>query len=519
MNILDEIIKVARYSPNAIAVSVLAQDGTEKPTLTYSVLLNSAQSLGNVIARRSRPYEKVALIAENSPLWAIADLSLMITQRTQVPVPTAFSKEQAENIVAGITLFITDEAGSRKLREWMPQLDPNACIRLDESAIRIPAEDFVGLDGGDSGSDWICKIVHTSGTTGKPKGVRIRYHGISTLVRSLKSCIPVEHHYRRYLSLVPLSLLIEQVTALYLPLTSGGRVIFLPAGAAHLGVSRNPAKQYLQIIKSAKPTALTLTPALAEAIAQEVYAVEGDHCPLPESVFGQAKVPFMACGGAPTDPLLIKRLHYKGVTIYEGYGLSENSSVVSWNTPGNLSIGTAGKPLPHVELKLSENSELLVRSGSLCDGYEGLDPSSCSIDADGWLHTGDIAEIDSHGYVKIIGRIKNVIITSNARNVSPEWVESKYRTLNFVHSVALFGDGLEDLHGLFVVDDGTDEARAEEEIRRFGLQQLSDIERAEKIHFIRSNDESYAKFFTITGRPMRAQIQQAYSKMEECINE
>jgi len=462
--------------------------------------------------------EKVALVAENSHLWVVADLALMIARKTEVPVPTAFSSEQVENMLAGVDLFVADAQGFKRLNEWIPNIDHTKCVLLESSFNQNEnfGESFELLS--EDQDDWICKVIHTSGTTGNPKGVRIKLSGISALVDSLRDCISTEVHYRKYLSLVPLSLLIEQVTGLYLPLTSGGRVVFLHPEHGLLGVSSLTAKTFLPIIRASKPTALTLTPALAEAISEEVQSLEGEHLSIPEVVFNQAKVPFMACGGAPTDSQLIKRLYYKGVTIYEGYGLSENSSVVTWNTPEHFRIGTVGKPLQHVEVKIGRDGELLIRGKSLCDGYETLDPTSCAIDQAGWLRTGDLATIDSDGYVTITGRKKNIIITANARNVAPEWVESKFRNLPFIRNVALFGDGLQQLHGLFIIEKETDEGYAESAIREFGYSNLSDIERPERIHIVPYDADEYKELFTITGRPMRKRIQEMYAELEEATN-
>ncbi len=150
----------------------------------------------------------------------------------------------------------------------------------------------------------------------------------------------------------------------------------------------------------------------------------------------------MACGNAPISQDILMYMHERGIPIMEGYGLSENTSVVSWNTQTEYRYGTVGRPLNHVQVKLDKYQQLLVKSKSMYLGYTREDPSSCKIDADGWLHTGDIAEIDEDGYIKIKGRKKHVLITTSGRNISPEWVESKYKQLNFVRNVIAYGDGL-----------------------------------------------------------------------------
>ncbi|XES01486.1 hypothetical protein HEP87_64085 [Streptomyces sp. S1D4-11] len=149
---------------------------------------------------------------------------------------------------------------------------------------------------------------------------------------------------------------------------------------------------------------------------------------------------------------MLQRLDAYGLTVHEGYGLSENSSVVSWNFPGAVRFGTVGRPLDHVRAELAEDGELLIRSTSLFAGYTREDPSSVVVDDQGRLHTGDLAEIDADGYLRITGRKKNLVITAGGRNVAPEWVEARYRELGFVREAAVVADGLDQVHGLFVID-------------------------------------------------------------------
>ncbi|MBU2719249.1 long-chain fatty acid--CoA ligase, partial [Acidithiobacillus ferridurans] len=219
-------------------------------------------------------------------------------------------------------------------------------------------------------ADGICKVIHTSGTTCRPKGVRIRRHGLDALLDALWACAD-EHDYRRYLSLVPFSLLIEQVTALYMPFASGGAVLLPPASLPPVGSPGVRAGDRLELIEHARPTALTLTPAMVEAIAEKGREVatapvtDTVRSAVVHHVFDQDRAPFLAAGGAPLDPAVLYKLADWGIPVYQGYGLSENSSVATWNRRGANRIGTVGQPLPHVEVKLSADGELCLRSTSL----------------------------------------------------------------------------------------------------------------------------------------------------------
>ena len=142
---------------------------------------------------------------------------------------------------------------------------------------------------------------------------------------------------------------------------------------------------------------------MVEAIADKAEKITSLKSRL-NSILGEEQ-PLIAAGGAPVSESTLKRLQTLGICVYQGYGLSENSSVVSWNYRDENKIGTVGKPLSHVQVKLSSDGELCIKSSSLFLGYSNTsDPSCCVLDSGGWLHTGDIATIDSDGYITIVGR-------------------------------------------------------------------------------------------------------------------
>ena len=317
--------------------------------------------------------------------------------------------------------------------------------------------------------------------------------------------------YQRYLSLVPLSLLIEQVTAAYMTFLDGGTLVFLPPELPLLGDSGATTAALMPHLQAAKPTALTLPPAMVQALLMASRGLS--QAPLQQRcqrLFGQDTAPFIACGGAPVSPQVLSELQALGVPVYEGYGLSENSSVVAWNSPGRFKVGTVGQPLDHVQVQLGADGELLVKSSSLFAGYANADPSSCEVDAQGWLHTGDLAQVDGEGFIRILGRKKNLIITANGRNVAPEWVESRYKSLDCVEQAVLFGDGLEALHGVFVVPSGVPLREARARIEAFGAANLSQVERVDHVMTVHGDAALYERCFTVTGRPRRDVIRTCY---------
>ena len=477
-------------------------------------MLHAAASITGLLCTRQdglgRPL-KVGLVMHNSPEWVAADMALLALAAVEVPVPLAFAAAQAMHLLQGVDLCLVDVRGAARLQEWHAATADDAVAKPEifsvtmDQLLALPAKPlrFLVRD-----AQHVGKVIHTSGTTSQPKGVRIRLSGLDALLASLRQRI-APGHFGRYLSVVPLSLLIEQVTAVYMTLLDGGTLVFPPPEVPLLGESGATARAMLAQIALARPTALTLPPAMVEALLASCHAVSDEPAVArSQRLFGCKPPPFIACGGAPTAPAVLAELAALGIRVFEGYGLSENSSVVAWNSPDCFKPGSVGKPLAHVSVRLAADGELLIKSSSMFDGYAGTDPSSCEIDAEGWLHTGDMAEMDVDGFLRVFGRKKNLIITANGRNVSPEWVESRYKSLACVEQAVIFGDGLTRLHGYFLISPDMPRAEATRRIKALGLAQLSDVERVDCIVVEPSGRELYERLFTVTGRPRRELIWQ-----------
>ncbi|MGW9431325.1 AMP-binding protein [Streptomyces decoyicus] len=493
-------------------IEVLGEDGVPARTLSYQEVTRRAAELAERIGVGDRRPLRIGVVCGNTPEFVVADLALIVARAIEVPVPLAFSAEQAAGLLEETDLCLADAAGQERLTQWGRDrvLRPDCTVLPLSTDEPVPSAPLVLAPDGVGAADWECKVIHTSGTTSRPKGVRIRAAALNELLGSLRSVMP-RGAFARYLSLVPFSLLIEQVTGLYMVLLDGGTLVLMPPGKALVGTAAAAAADALPYVAASRPTAMVATPALVDAFATAADEAAAGGRAVAPALFGSAEAPLICCGGAPVHPELLRRLEEHGLPVHEGYGLSENSSVVSWNTPAARRTGTVGRPLPHVRVKLADDGELLVSSTSLFAGYTRDDPSSLILDADGWLRTGDLARIDGDGFLSITGRKKNVIITAAGRNVAPEWVEAQYAQLPFVRAVAVVGDGLTVLHGLFLVEESTDLAEAEAAVREFGAAHLSEVERVAVPHLTVADEGLYRRFFTVTGRPMRAAIRTALS--------
>lgn len=483
------------------------ESGTESVTLTYGELEHRALNLAAELQRRfpDPAYgDRVVLgiATRNSSDWLVADLACLFAGITALPLPLAFSQSQAEHLASRCDGFLVDAAGQRTLAQrWKLNFADSRLRRLNEPVIEQPL-----LRMPDGEAEWICKIIHTSGTTSRPKGVRLSNQAVGTVLASLRQSMPIGAH-RRYLSLVPLSLLLEQVTAAYLPLLAGGTVHFLPPDEALLGEPGASVQRLVDWILRVQPTALTVPPVMINRFLEQLNEGGEQGERLARYLQSGAHI---TCGGAAVSIDALRGLAEQGIEVYQGYGLSENASVVSVNTFEQQRLGSVGKPLPHVQVRIGADQTIEVKSSSLFSGYSGTDPSACSMSDDGWMDTGDLGALDADGYLYVHGRKKNVICLPNGRNVSPEQVELEYRKYPGVSDAAVFFDEQHGLVALLCVES----TPARDELLAWSAGHFSDIERPNRLWLLTQDDPLLEQLYTVTGRPKRADIATTFSTLQ-----
>ena len=410
--ILAAIYRHAQTTPKKIALT------SETAQLTYAELVAKIDQLANWLIEQN--IHSLGLWGENSSEWIIADLAAWQANVTLVPLPRFFSDTQLQHVINQAQLSYLLVCGDiNPIAETGNRiLSPVANIYLDQ---------LVGQMNSDV-IDNTAKITFTSGTTGTPKGVLLSTHALENVTCALAERIycaaNAEQELNTHLNLLPLSTLLENVAGVYVPLYLGKHIVVMAGATLGLtGSSQLSLPTLIQALHRYQPNSLIVLP----QILQGFFAANAQGIYLPSSLT------FIAVGGAHTPVTLIERARAAGIAVYEGYGLSECASVVSLNAPGAEKIGSVGRALNHVEIKI--DAGIIKVRGNVFSGYLGQ-----SATQDEWLDTGDMGYIDDEGFIFITGRKKNLLISSYGRNISPEWIEAELSLCQSVAQVMVIGD-------------------------------------------------------------------------------
>lgn len=442
--------------------------------------------------------DKVAIIGNTRPEWTISDLAAMSAGATVVPIYQTNSPTECHYVLEHSEsrfVIVENEAQMDKIREIRDRL-PN----LEHVIIMLGTTDgatsMAELESKGAGMDRaalvsrreavtpdvLCKIVYTSGTTGPPKGCMIS-HG----------------NYRSMLDMADeVSILgTGEKTYLYLPLAHVFALLLqygvLDVGGC-LAYWECDQTKIVPNLSEVKPENFPSVPRIFEKVHDAARASATESGGLKAKIFDWAigvgakydetvkagrkpglllekkhgladklvlskvrdifggNVKLALTGAAPIDPEIIRFFHAAGVPVYEAWGMTETSTGGSTNLPGASKVGSVGRALPGVELKLSDQGELLVKGPNVFKGYYKNQEATDETVRDGWLHTGDIATIDDDGYVSITGRIKEIIITAGGKNITPVNIEAEIKRHPLVSQCVVIGDRRPYLVALVTLD-------------------------------------------------------------------
>jgi long-chain acyl-CoA synthetase len=442
--------------------------------------------------------DKFSILANTRPEWSYFDFAALCAGATVVPIYQTNSPEEChyvlENSDAKAVVVEDDDqlAKIREIRDRLPKLEH--VIRMTGSSDdAVSMQDVLDRGGSGSDADWeqrwrsvtpddICTFIYTSGTTGPPKG-----------------CVISHGNYRSMLDMIHEVNVLgdDEVTYLYLPLAHSFALL-IQLGSFDLGATlayweRDPLK-IVPNLAAVKPTYFPSVPRIFEKIYTAATAKAEQAGGLQKRIFWWAvgvgtkvrelerqgrepgfllkrqyqladrlvlsnirnlfggRLKLAVSGAAPINPDILRFFDAAGVLVLEGWGMTETSTAATIATPEEFKFGTIGKPFPGCEVKIADDGEILVKGPNVFQGYYKNEDATRETLKDGWLHTGDIGEIDEDGFLKITGRKKDIIITAGGKNITPANLEAEIKQHPLVSQCVVIGDRRPYLVALVTLD-------------------------------------------------------------------
>jgi long-chain acyl-CoA synthetase len=412
--VLQAIAQRAVENPQIIALS------DELCQFTHSSLYRQVEATAALLRIRCAGERPVALTADNSAAWVILDLACILLGRPLVPLPGFLSKDQRNHAII--------QSGA----EWLIAEGAISNERPIEVAGRIFSLTKLGTKRV-SMPQGTAKITFTSGTTGQPKGVCLSQAAMEAVSISIVGAVGTARA-GVHLPILSLSVLLENVAGLYATLLAGGH--YRALSQYTIGFGRPFEPDFVRLVDQLRQNRAS-TAIMVPDIARGTIAT------LMRKDVKISDLKFLAVGGAKVSNDVLNEARQLGLPLYEGYGLSEAASVVTLNTIDGNRPGSVGRLLPHGEMQLASDGEIIIANPGYL-GYVGGPP------APSVYHTGDVGVVDADGYLYIHGRKSNVLITAFGRNILPEWIESELAAEPEIHQAMAFGESESELAALIV---------------------------------------------------------------------
>jgi long-chain acyl-CoA synthetase len=486
-------------------VALRARDGDRWTEWTFADLADRvARATAGLKALGVEPGDRVVLMMRNIPEFHVIDLAIMMCGATAVSIYNSSPSDQIAYLVghsAARVAVVEDPLFAERflaVRDELPKLEHLVVLANGHDGGDGGGNDMALVPGGrvleghepvdlhaalgDIRPDTLATVIYTSGTTGPPKGVMISHYNVVWTAQGYLDLLGIDPVGFRAISYLPMAHIAERMSTHYLAAIGGFEVTTCPDPSligqylrevhpqTMFGVPRVWEKIHagIQAALSANAEAKARfdeAVAVAEPIAERRTlgtATDEDErtwTALDEKAFrnvrqlvGLDALQFAVTGAAPIPPELIRWYRAIGVPMSEIYGLSETTGPMTWD-PYEVRVGTVGRAFPGVAVVLGDDGEVCCRGGNVFVGYlDDPDKTAAALEADGTFHSGDIGEIDDDGYVRIVDRKKELIITAGGKNVSPANLEAALKTVVPIGQACAVGDGQRFVAALVVLD-------------------------------------------------------------------
>jgi long-chain acyl-CoA synthetase len=491
VSLVDEM---AERHDLALALQQMTDEGLTRTTFR-DVKLRAWSMAGRLSALGIKKGDRVILSAQNHPDWSIAYFGILRAGGAVVPIDPTLDAAAWGNVLAesGARVVVWDD--TVRVRELvgaahpgLRQLDLHASTVIASAGVHdgASAPPEVAVEPGD-----LASLIYTSGTTGRPKGVMLTHANFTSLVASLAPIFPLSQG-DAVLSVVPLHHTFELTCGLLLPLSRGARVVY---------VGELTGDRIARGLRASRATAMVGVPALWQLLERRILMEVDARGPFARAAFDVAaeanrwlaanvgvdvgrvlfgavhaqmggRMKWLISGGAALPSETQELFLSLGLRLTQGYGLTEAAPVLTVTRPSKRLQPGVGEPVPGVDLKIANPDdrgigEVVARGPNVMIGYTDEQATRETIDAEGWLHTGDLGRIDKQGRLEIVGRLKDVVISPTGENVYPEDVEKRLGALPHIAELAVVGvevQGAERLACLAVAagENGVDRSGAHE---------------------------------------------------------
>ena len=457
----------------------------------YERVLLLARGLGKAGVKRG---DRVVIFSENRLGWAISDFGIQCGGGITVPIYATNTAKQAAYIInhCGAKIVFTSTKGQYEkllsVRDEIPGVELiisyerfmgdrsfPVYTQYQLSAISTPLsqEDKNQIEQQieEITHDDLITVIYTSGTTGVPKGVLLTQYNIMINAEHGLNQLGIPQKDQTVLSFLPLSHVFERTAGYYVTLINGN----------HIAFAEEPAKVMENMVEI-RPTNMVSVPRLFEKIYSRIHENVHQASPFKRKLFHKAveigrqyvnkkyvtkealgllkfqykffdklvfkkirdrfggRLEYFLCGGAPLDKTINEFMWIIGIPVYNAYGLTETSPGITLSSAGEVRFDSVGKVFKETEIKLESDGELLVRGPQVMKGYYKNDKATKETMEDGWFRTGDIARIDEEGFVYIVDRKKEIIVTAGGKNIAPQPIENELKLDKYISEAIVFGD-------------------------------------------------------------------------------